>query len=227
MRRMQSGERGRSSTSKQSQTAAAGGRQGGASGGRACELGDPTLICSRNPRGLISNLARYLVQVPFTGPTDFGSCVRSAATLAMASGVSSGPATRARSRPDRAKARPRSGALNLWRPQSVQMLRLYRAIATMDASAPLPRVADQEPTWAKASELAPGVAVTAYLHHRSLGGHTAEAPRGVSRGDLTKILACPRTRFSVSANACVASPTASLGVLSRPPAGARCWQPPR
>ena len=39
-------------------------------------------------------------------------------------------------------------------PVQAQMLRLYRAIATMDASAPLPRVADQEPTWAKASDLA-------------------------------------------------------------------------
>jgi 5'-3' exonuclease len=39
-------------------------------------------------------------------------------------------------------------------PAQAQMLRLYRAIATMDASAPLPRVADQEPTWAKASDLA-------------------------------------------------------------------------
>ena len=35
-----------------------------------------------------------------------------------------------------------------------QMLRLYRLIATMDASAPLPLLADQEPTWATASRLA-------------------------------------------------------------------------
>jgi exodeoxyribonuclease III len=35
-----------------------------------------------------------------------------------------------------------------------EMLRLYRAIATMDASAPLPPLKDQQPTWAKASELA-------------------------------------------------------------------------
>jgi exodeoxyribonuclease III len=33
-------------------------------------------------------------------------------------------------------------------------LRLYRAIATMDASAPLPALADQAPTWAKAAALA-------------------------------------------------------------------------
>ena len=33
-------------------------------------------------------------------------------------------------------------------------LRLYRSIATMDASAPLPRLPDQKPTWAKASALA-------------------------------------------------------------------------
>ena len=37
--------------------------------------------------------------------------------------------------------------------------------------------------------------------------------RPAVRGDLTKILAYPRTRFSVSANACAASPTASLGAL--------------
>jgi DNA polymerase-1 len=39
-------------------------------------------------------------------------------------------------------------------PAQAEMLRLYRAIATMDASAPLPRVADQEPTWANAADLA-------------------------------------------------------------------------
>jgi DNA polymerase I len=33
-------------------------------------------------------------------------------------------------------------------------LRLYRSIATMDASAPLPRLCDQTPAWAKASALA-------------------------------------------------------------------------
>ena len=33
-------------------------------------------------------------------------------------------------------------------------LRLYRLIATMDAKAPLPALADQEPTWASASNLA-------------------------------------------------------------------------
>ena len=35
-----------------------------------------------------------------------------------------------------------------------EMLRLYRFIATMDASAPLPSLADQKPTWAAASRLA-------------------------------------------------------------------------
>jgi DNA polymerase-1 len=34
-----------------------------------------------------------------------------------------------------------------------EMLRLYRLIATMDASAPLPSLADQAPTWASASSL--------------------------------------------------------------------------
>jgi DNA polymerase-1 len=33
-------------------------------------------------------------------------------------------------------------------------LRLYRRIATVDASAPLPPLADQKPTWAEASSLA-------------------------------------------------------------------------
>jgi hypothetical protein len=46
-------------------------------------------------------------------------------------------------------------------------------------------------------------------------------------GALTKVLAYPRTRFSVSGNPCAASRTASLGPLSRPLAGARCWRPPR
>src|SRR5580704_17335625 len=32
-----------------------------------------------------------------------------------------------------------------------EMLRLYRLIATMDAKAPLPSLADQEPTWGSAS----------------------------------------------------------------------------
>ena len=35
-----------------------------------------------------------------------------------------------------------------------KMLRLYRLIATMDASAPLPSLPDQAPTWASASKLA-------------------------------------------------------------------------
>ena len=35
-----------------------------------------------------------------------------------------------------------------------ETLRLYRLIATMDAKAPLPSLADQEPTWASASNLA-------------------------------------------------------------------------
>jgi DNA polymerase-1 len=35
-----------------------------------------------------------------------------------------------------------------------KQLRLYRSIATMDASAPLPSLGDQTPTWAKASALA-------------------------------------------------------------------------
>jgi hypothetical protein len=35
-----------------------------------------------------------------------------------------------------------------------EMLRLYRLIATMDAKAPLPTLADQEPTWASAWNLA-------------------------------------------------------------------------
>ena len=39
-------------------------------------------------------------------------------------------------------------------PAQAKMLRLYRSIATMDPSAPLPSLADQTPTWAAASELA-------------------------------------------------------------------------
>jgi 5'-3' exonuclease len=39
-------------------------------------------------------------------------------------------------------------------PTQAQMLRLYRLIATMDASAPLPSLADQTPSWASASSLA-------------------------------------------------------------------------
>ena len=35
-----------------------------------------------------------------------------------------------------------------------EMLRLYRLIATMDASAPLPSLADQQPTWSSASTFA-------------------------------------------------------------------------
>jgi DNA polymerase-1 len=39
-------------------------------------------------------------------------------------------------------------------PAQAEELRLYRRIATMDASAPLPAIADQTPTWAKAAALA-------------------------------------------------------------------------
>jgi hypothetical protein len=41
-----------------------------------------------------------------------------------------------------------------FKPQA-EMLRLFRLIATMDALAPLPSLADQKPTWASASTLAP------------------------------------------------------------------------
>jgi DNA ligase D-like protein (predicted ligase) len=49
------------------------------------------------------------------------------------------------------------GVLNagLFRSQA-EMLRLYRLIATMDASAPLPSLANQTPTWASASSLTRG-----------------------------------------------------------------------
>jgi DNA polymerase-1 len=35
-----------------------------------------------------------------------------------------------------------------------EMLRLFRLIATMDAKAPLPSLADQDPTWSSASDFA-------------------------------------------------------------------------
>jgi DNA polymerase-1 len=38
-------------------------------------------------------------------------------------------------------------------PSQAEALRLYRPIATMNASAPLPPLSDQAPTWARASEL--------------------------------------------------------------------------
>ena len=39
-------------------------------------------------------------------------------------------------------------------PALAERLRLFRSIATMDAKAPLPRLAVQKPTWAKAAALA-------------------------------------------------------------------------
>jgi DNA polymerase I len=41
-------------------------------------------------------------------------------------------------------------------PMQAEALRLYRRIATMDASAPLPSLRAQKPTWAKAADLARG-----------------------------------------------------------------------
>jgi hypothetical protein len=41
-------------------------------------------------------------------------------------------------------------------PTQADTLRVYRLIATMDAAAPLPSLADQAPTWASASRLARG-----------------------------------------------------------------------
>jgi DNA polymerase I len=38
--------------------------------------------------------------------------------------------------------------------EQAEDLRLYRRIATMDAVAPLPKLPDQNPTWAKAAALA-------------------------------------------------------------------------
>jgi hypothetical protein len=45
------------------------------------------------------------------------------------------------------------------------------------------------------------------------------------RHTVTKALACLRIRFSILADARAASAAAPLEVLSRSPAGARCWQP--
>jgi DNA polymerase-1 len=39
-------------------------------------------------------------------------------------------------------------------PALAERLRQFRSIATMDAKAPLPRLAAQQPTWAKAAALA-------------------------------------------------------------------------
>ena len=39
-------------------------------------------------------------------------------------------------------------------PKQADELRLYRAIATMNRKAPVPRLADQTPTWARATALA-------------------------------------------------------------------------
>ena len=51
---------------------------------------------------------------------------------------------------DRSKPRSKAGRF----PAHAKQLRLFRAIATMDAKAPLPRVKDQKPDWARASALA-------------------------------------------------------------------------
>ena len=39
-------------------------------------------------------------------------------------------------------------------PSQVEALRLYRHIATMDATAPIPALDDQTPTWSRAAALA-------------------------------------------------------------------------
>ena len=39
-------------------------------------------------------------------------------------------------------------------PHEAEMLRLYRRMATMDAAAPLPPLADQTPSWGNAAALA-------------------------------------------------------------------------
>ena len=45
-----------------------------------------------------------------------------------------------------------------WRPDGspaqAEKLRLYRSIATMDKSAPLPLLRNQKPTWSRAAEVA-------------------------------------------------------------------------
>ena len=54
-----------------------------------------------------------------------------------------------------------------------QELRLYRRIATLDASAPLPPVDDHSPTWAEASSFARELGVTrlvAGLEQRASAG---------------------------------------------------------
>ena len=50
----------------------------------------------------------------------------------------------------RATRQHRAGFL----PKQAEQLRLFRAIATMNTKAPLPRLPDQTPTWDKAAALA-------------------------------------------------------------------------
>jgi len=58
-----------------------------------------------------------------------------------------------------------------------EALRLYRQIATMDASAPLPSLADQTPTWAKASELARTWGLKQLAERLAKKAETARPPR--------------------------------------------------
>ena len=69
-------------------------------------------------------------------------------------------ARRARRRPSRRSGadpplrQPRGAAESRAFPKQAAELRLYKSIATMDRKAPLPKLPDQTPTWAKAAALA-------------------------------------------------------------------------
>ena len=61
-------------------------------------------------------------------------------------------------------------------PAQAEALRLYRSIATMNAAAPLPAIADQTPRWAEASDLARTWGLT------QLADRLAAMPRPPSAG---------------------------------------------
>ncbi len=68
-------------------------------------------------------------------------------------------------------------------PKQAAELRLYKSIATMDRKAPLPKLSDQTPTWAKAAALARGWQLNALADRLDLlaggdKGRGASQPRG-------------------------------------------------
>ena len=109
-----------------------------------------TRRCAASPSSRASG-PRRSASGTASSPLRFLTSSRSAATRPTRSRA---PRASGRRRPRRSKQYGLDAALDAGRfPNLREELELYRRIATLDASAPIPPLKDQSPTWAEASSL--------------------------------------------------------------------------